>query len=240
MTEEERQRFAAEWREKYPFSLEELTDCSLAAVATFRAEEAVRECAEAFRDRVLRGLHEATDSLWEPLRGSKDSVASRLQELNKARSSGTPSALTDLLKECEVEIEPDPEKRGHTRYIRPCEPSYMIELLEDELRRIHEFMDEFNSRMNSLIGVSEMNSMHSPAPGAVGKTRTDVSFGRAIHELVCVQLYNASPGKQIDWRDVRSALEWFGHDVSKRDRKDLRDVYSRFRKAETRYIPADG
>ena len=238
MTNEERQRFAAEWREKYPFSLEELTDCSPVAVATYRAEEAVRECAEAFRDRVLRVLWEAIDSLSEPLRGAKDSVESRLEELRSARSSGPSGALSALLNGDEAGIEPDPEERRHMRYPQVCEPSYMIELLEEELSHIREFINDFNHRMNELIGVSEMNSMYPPAPGAVGKTRTDVSFGRAIHELVCVQLYNASPKKQVNWHDVRRALEWFGHDVSKLDRKDLRDIYWRFRKAEPKYIPA--
>ncbi len=240
MTEEERQRFAAEWREKYPFSLEELTDSSPAAIATFRAEEAVRECAEAFRDRVLRGLYEAMDSLSEPLRGAKDSVESRLEELRSARSSGPSGALSALLNDDEAGIEPYPEERRHTRYPRLCESSYMIELFEEELRRIHEFISDFNGQMNVLIGASEMNPPYPPASGAVGKTRTDLSFGRAIHDLVCVQLYNASPKKQVNWSDVRRALEWLGHDVSKLDRKDLREVYSRFRKAEPKYIPATG
>ena len=202
MTDEERERFAAEWREKYPCPLEEIeVFCSPGAIAEFRAEEAVRECAERFRDRVSGSVTEAKDSLFEHLRGSKrnDSVESRLQKLHHT----------------------GPDRRNE-----------VVDDFKQALRLIDKFLEDFEDVMGPLVDYTQEDAPYFPAPGVIGPKRTDTSCGRAIYDVVSAQIHGTRFGVRVDWTDVRRALEWLGHDITRRDTKDLQDAHERYRAAE--------
>ena len=245
MTDEERDSFAVYWLGKYGFPLHELEcHCSPWAIAEFRAAEAVREVAEAFGDRVIGSLLDAEDSLWDNLPGCSESVERRLDDLLLGRYRKTAKKKPDesaeafyaRIEQLIQDRKNSPPSTGDSEESRYSDERSrdLIQLFRHAQEQVRDFRIEFRETMNSIDDLIRADDAYFQAPGVVeGATkRTDISFGRAINELLVEPIHGAGPKTKVNWGDVRSALEWLGHDLSEFDQKDLQDIHRKFFEAE--------